>query len=190
MMITLSGPVGSQRLTEVAEEIQEDLEALPRGQPGQRDRRPGTRGHVQVDPKRLAFFELGLADVVVAVARENRNVPGGEIAVGGLEYLVRLPAEVRLPSEIEDFVIKVRDGDPVFVRDVAEVVFGFEDETSRSRVDREPSVTLSVEKRTGANLVGGRRPGERRARALGRNAPRRDQHRGGGGTSPSRSGGW
>ena len=32
--------------------------------------------------------------------------------------------------------------------------FGFEDETSRSRVDREPSVTLSVEKRTGANLVG------------------------------------
>ena len=51
-------------------------------------------------------------------------------------------------------MIKVRDGDPVFVRDVADVVFGFEDETSRSRVDREPSVTLSVEKRTGANLVG------------------------------------
>ena len=154
MMITLSGPVGSQRLTEVAEEIQEDLEALPGVNRvnviGGRVREV----HVQVDPKRLAFFELSLADVVVAVARENRNVPGGEIAVGGLEYLVRLPAEVRLPSEIEDFVIKVRDGDPVFVRDVAEVVFGFEDETSRSRVDREPSVTLSVEKRTGANLVG------------------------------------
>ena len=154
MMITLSGPVGSQRLTEVAEEIQEDLEALPGVNRvnviGGRVREV----HVHVDPKRLAFFELSLTDVVVAVARENRNVPGGEIAVGGLEYLVRLPAEVRLPSEIEDFVIKVRDGDPVFVRDVAEVVFGFEDETSRSRVDREPSVTLSVEKRTGANLVG------------------------------------
>ena len=154
MMITLSGPVGSQRLTEVAEEIQEDLETLPGVNRvnviGGRVREV----HVQVDPKRLAFFELSLSDVVVAVARENRNVPGGEIAVGGLEYLVRLPAEVRLPSEIEDFVIKVRDGDPVFVRDVADVVFGFEDETSRSRVDREPSVTLSVEKRTGANLVG------------------------------------
>lgn len=153
MMITLSGPVGSQRLTEVAEEIQEDLEALPGVNRvnviGGREREV----HVQVDPKRLAFFELGLSDVVVAVARENRNVPGGEVAVGGLEYLVRLPAEVRLPSEIEDFVIKVRDGEPVFVRDVADVVYGFEDESSRSRVDREPSVTLSVEKRTGANLV-------------------------------------
>ncbi len=153
MMITLSGPVGSQRLTEVAEEIQEDLEALPGVNRvnviGGREREV----HVQVDPKRLAFFELGLSDVVVAVARENRNVPGGEVAVGGLEYLVRLPAEVRLPSEIEDFVIKMRDGEPVFVRDVADVVYGFEDESSRSRVDREPSVTLSVEKRTGANLV-------------------------------------
>ena len=154
MVITLSGPVGSQRLTEVAEEIKEDLETIPgvnrANVIGGREREV----HVQVDPKRLAFFELSLSDVVVAVARENRNVPGGEIAVGGLEYLVRLPAEVRQPSEIEDFVIKVRDGEPVFVRDVAEVVFGFEDQTSRSRVDKEPSVTLSIEKRTGANLVG------------------------------------
>lgn len=153
MMITLSGPVGSQRLTEVAEDIQEDLEALPGVNRvnviGGRVREV----HVQVDPKRLAFFELSLSDVVVAVARENRNVPGGEVAVGGLEYLVRLPAEVRQPAEIEDFVIKVRDGEPVFIRDVADVVFGFEDESSRSRVDQEPSVTLSVEKRTGANLV-------------------------------------
>ena len=154
MVITLSGPVGSQRLTEVAEEIKEDLETIPgvnrANVIGGREREV----HVQVDPKRLAFFELSLSDVVVAVARENRNVPGGEIAVGGLEYLVRLPAEVRQPSEIEDFVIKVRDGEPVFVRDVADVVFGFEDQTSRSRVDQEPSVTLSIEKRTGANLVG------------------------------------
>ncbi len=153
MLVTLSGPVGLQRLTEVAEEMQDDLEALSGVNRvnivGGREREV----HVQVDPKRLSFFELGLSDLVVAVARENRNVPGGEIAVGGLEYLVRLPAEVRQPSEIEDFVIKVRDGEPVFVRDVAEVVFGFEDEASRSRVDREPSVTLSVEKRTGANLV-------------------------------------
>ena len=154
MMITLSGPVGSQRLTEVAEEIQDDLEAIPGVNRANVIGGRVREVHVQVDPKRLAFFELSLSDVVVAVARENRNVPGGEVAVGGLEYLVRLPAEVRQPAEIEDFVIKVRDGEPVFVRDVADVVFGFEDQSSRSRVDREPSVTLSVEKRTGANLVG------------------------------------
>ena len=153
MLVTLSGPVGVQQLTEVAEEMEEDFEAIPGVNQvtvvGGREREV----HVQVDPKRLSYFELSLSDLVFAVARENRNVPGGEIAVGGLEYLVRLPAEVRRPEEIEDFVVKVRDGEPVFIRDVASVEFAFQDETSRSRVDREPSVTLTVEKRTGANLV-------------------------------------
>ena len=153
MLVTLSGPVGVQQLTEVAEEMEEDFEAIPGVNQvtvvGGREREV----HVQVDPKRLSYFELSLSDLVFAVARENRNVPGGEIAVGGLEYLVRLPAEVRRPEEIEDFVVKVRDSEPVFIRDVASVEFAFADEASRSRVDREPSVTLTVEKRTGANLV-------------------------------------
>ena len=153
MLITLSGPVGVQRLTEVGEEMQESFEAI-RGVNrvqvvGGREREV----HVHVDPKRLSFFEISLTDLVVAVARENRNVPGGEISVGGYEYLVRLPADVIRPEEIGDFVIKVREGAPVFIRDVADVVYGFEDEATRSRVDREPSVTLTVEKRTGANLV-------------------------------------
>ncbi len=153
LLLTLSGPVGTHQLTQVAEAMQDDFEAISGVNRvnliGNRQREV----HVQVDPRRLSFFELSLSDLVLAVARENRNVPGGEIAVGGLDYLVRLPAEVRDPTEIEDFVVKVREGQPVFIRDVADVVFGFEDEATRSRVDGEPSVTLAVEKRTGANLV-------------------------------------
>ncbi len=153
MVATLSGTIGAERLTDVAEDLQDDLETILGVSQvsviGGREREV----EVQVDPKRLQLFELSLSDVVVAIARENRNVPGGEINMGELDYLVRLPAEIRDPSQIEDFVIKVRDGDPVFIRDVAEVRFGFEDEASRSRVDLEPSVTLSITKRSGANLV-------------------------------------
>ena len=63
-----------------------------------------------------------------------------------LKYLVRLPAEIEDPREIEDFVIEVRDGEPIYVRDVAYVEYGFEEESTLSRVDRNPSVTLTVEK--------------------------------------------
>ncbi len=154
MVATLSGPVGAGRLTDVAEEVQEDLETLAGVSQvslvGGREREV----EVQVDPKRLQLFELSLTDVVAAIARENRNVPGGEINIGGLDYLVRLPAEIRDPSQIEDFVVKVREGDPVFIRDVADVRFGFKDEETRSRVDREPAVTLTITKQAGANLVG------------------------------------
>jgi multidrug efflux pump len=109
--------------------------------------------HVYVDPRRLSAYELGLGDVITAVQRENLTVPGGEVDVGRLKYLVRIPAEIQDPRELESFVVKVRDGVPIYVRDVATVVYGFQDETTRARLNLQPSVTLTVEKRTGANII-------------------------------------
>ena len=73
--------------------------------------------------------------------------------IGSLSYLVRIPAEISEPRELESFVVKVRDGIPIYVRDVASVVYGFEDETTRARLNQQPSVTLTIEKRTGANII-------------------------------------
>ncbi len=153
LIANLSGDVGLVQLKEIAEDVKDSLETINgvnRVQViGGREREV----HVYVDPRRLSAYELSLSDLVQTVARENLTVPGGEIDVGRLKYLVRVPAEIDSPSEIEEFVVKVRNGVPVYVRDVATVIYGFEDETSRSRIDRKPAVTLTIEKRTGANII-------------------------------------
>ena len=153
LVVSLSGQVGLAQLKEISDDLKDELEAIPgvnRVQViGGREREV----HVYADPRRLSFYELSLVDLVTAVSQDNLTVPGGEIDVGSLKYLVRLPAEVERPAEIEDFVVEVRDGGPIYVRDVARVVFGFEDETTRSRLDGTPSVTLTIEKRTGANII-------------------------------------
>lgn len=153
LLVNLSGDLGLVQLKDIAEDVKDSLEAITgvnRVQViGGREREV----HVFADARRLASYELSLGDLIATVSRENLTVPGGEIDVGGLKYLVRIPAEVDEPSEIEDFVVKVRDGVPVYIRDVAHVVYGFEDETTRSRIDRQPAVTLTVEKRTGANII-------------------------------------
>ncbi len=153
LLVSLSGDVGLVKLKEIAEDLKDDLEAIQgvnRVQViGGREREV----HIFADPRRLSFYELSLTDLIIAVTRENLNVPGGDIDIGHLKYLVRLPAEIDDPREIEDFVVEVRNGQPIYVRDVARVVYGFEDETTRSRLDRKPSVTLTVEKRTGANII-------------------------------------
>ena len=153
LVVSLSGQVGLAQLKEIADDLKDDLEAIQgvnRVQViGGREREV----HVYADPRRLSFYEVSLMDLVVAVSQENLTVPGGEIDVGRLKYLVRLPAEVDHPAEIEDFFVEVRDGEPIYMRDVARVVYGFEDETTRSRLDGKPSVTLTVEKRTGANII-------------------------------------
>jgi multidrug efflux pump len=153
IIISLSGDVGLVQLKEIAEDLKDELEALAGVNRveviGGREREV----HVFVDPRRLSSYELGLTDVVMAVGRENITVPGGEIDVGRLKYLVRIPAEVDRPREIEDFVVKVKDGIPIYIKDVAHVAYGFEDETTRSRLDLRPAVSLTVSKRSGANVI-------------------------------------
>ena len=153
LVASMAGEVGLVRLTDIAKDLKDDLEALPGVNRVQIIGGKTREVHVYVDPRRLSFYEVSLSDLVVSVARENLNIPGGEIEVGRLKYLVRLPAEIDDPMEIEDFVIEVRDGEPIYVRDVAYVEYGFEEEATLSRVDQNPSVTLTVEKRTGANLI-------------------------------------
>ena len=153
LVASMAGEVGLVRLTDIAKDLKDDLEALPGVNRVQIIGGKTREVHVYVDPRRLSFYEVSLADLVKSVARENLNIPGGEIEVGRLKYLVRLPAEIDDPMEIEDFVIEVRDGEPIYVRDVAYVEYGFEEEATLSRVDRNPSVTLTVEKRTGSNLI-------------------------------------
>lgn len=153
LLVSLSGDVGLVKLKDVADDLQDDLEAIPGVNRVQVIGGRNREVHVFADPRRLSFYELSLTDLMLAVTRENLNIPGGDIDVGRLKYLVRLPAEIEDPQEIEDFVVDVRDGQPVYVKDVARVVYGFEDEASRSRLDFKPSVTLTVEKRTGANIV-------------------------------------
>lgn len=153
LVASLAGEVGLVRLTDIAKDLKDDLEAIPGVNRVQIIGSKIREVQVYVDPRRLTAYELSLADLVVAVGRENLNIPGGEIDVGRLKYLVRLPAEIKDPREIEDFVLKVRDGEPIYVRDVARVEYGFEEEANLSRVDRNPSVTLTVEKRTGSNLI-------------------------------------
>ena len=153
LVVSLAGEVGLVQLKEIAEELKDDLEAIAGVNRvnviGGREREV----HVYVDPRRLSAHQLGLADIVGAVLRENLTVPGGEVDIGRLKYLVRIPAEIKDPRELESIAVDVRDGVPIYLRDVATIVYGFEDETTRARLNGRPSVTLTIEKRTGANII-------------------------------------
>lgn len=153
MQVNLSGEYGLVRLKEIGELLQDRFEQLP--QVLRADLRGGLEREVKVDVdlRRLQFHELSLQDVVDAIRAENVNVPGGSIDVGTLKYLVRVDGEFPDPGVIEDIVVKVFDGRPVYLRDVAHVEFGFAERESYARLDGTPVVTLDIVKRSGQNII-------------------------------------
>jgi len=82
--------------------------------------------HITPDPAKLAAYGLTLRDMLDAVARNNANVGAGYIERSGEQYLVRVPGQVGDIVGLRDILIAHRDGLPVRVGDLAEVVEGHE----------------------------------------------------------------
>ena len=153
LIVSIAGPVDEEVLKEYGEKLQDDIESvkgvLEAKLSGGRERLI----RVQVDANRLMHYSLQLNDVIGAIGSENVNIPGGDVKSGTANYLLRVPGEFVEPHEIEEVAIK-RVGDrPVFVRDVATVIDGYKDRSSYSRMNRQPSVSIAVSKRSGANIL-------------------------------------
>lgn len=153
MQVNLAGGYGLVRLKELGEDLQDRIESIPAVL------RVALRGglerevKVDVDLAKLKYYDVSFNDVLDAIRLENVNVPGGSIDVNGLKYLVRVDGEFSDPSLIRDLVVKTAAGRPVYVRDVADVEFGFAERETYARLGDEPVVTLDVVKRSGENII-------------------------------------
>ncbi|MDQ3802352.1 MAG: CusA/CzcA family heavy metal efflux RND transporter [Acidobacteriota bacterium] len=80
---------------------------------------------VRLDPAKLQSYGLMLRDVLEAVGRNNANVGGAYIERGSEQYLLRGIGLIESAEDIRNVVVKTgREGVPVYVRDLGEVVEG------------------------------------------------------------------
>lgn len=77
--------------------------------------------HVIVDPEALVKYGLTLSELEEALARNNENVGGGQVERGGESLLVHGLGRVASVEEIEGIALTANDGQPLYLRDVAEV---------------------------------------------------------------------
>ncbi|MEZ5357265.1 MAG: efflux RND transporter permease subunit [Candidatus Zixiibacteriota bacterium] len=108
---------------------------------------------VRLKRDRLASSQLSAADVRAALQRENITLPGGDMREGVSDMYVRTTGEFESLDQIGATIIKVVDGYPIRVRDVAEVIDGFEDINRIVQIDGRPMVRLGIRKQSGANTV-------------------------------------
>ncbi len=153
MIINISGNYSLRRLKEVGEDLRDRIETIPGvldvTLTGGLDREV----KVKVDPDRLRYYNLSLNDVMDVIRNENLSTPGGVVDLGAYGYTVRVPGEFDTPAIIGDLVVEAKDGMVVYIRDVADVEYGYKEPGSYARLNSVKCVNLSVTKRSGENLV-------------------------------------
>lgn len=133
--VNLAAPYSLALLREVAEDLQREIENAPGVLEAALIGGIEREVQVNVDLAALQSHNLSFTDLVDAIRTENVNFPGGAIDVDHLNYLIRVDGEFRDPAEVEALVVSAPGMRPVYVRDVAEVVFGFKERTSHARLE-------------------------------------------------------
>lgn len=153
MQINLSGDYDLEILKDIAEDLQDKIEAIPTVLGV--DLTGGLEREVQVDVDlaKLKYYNLSFGDIIGSISAENVTIPGGDISVGTKSFLLRVPGQYQETAPIEDVVLKVNEGKPIYLRDIANVTFGFKERETYSTLDESPVITLGVKKRTGENIL-------------------------------------
>ncbi len=153
VVFSLSGTCGLVRLKEIAEDLEEEFEAVPGVL--EAEVTGGLEREIRVEPypHKLAYYGLSITGLQKVIASENLNVSGGAIRMGDGRFQLRVPGEFRSPEEIYGLIVGLRKGRPVYLKDVARVVDGFKDEEGRSRLNGREAVNIQVKKRAGENVL-------------------------------------
>jgi len=113
--------------------------------------RPATR--IQFDPRKLAAYGLNIDDLRTTIANANVNTPKGNFDGPARAYTINANDQLKDAADYLALVVAYRNGAPVRLSDVAEVVSGAENTKLAAWMNTVPAVILNVQRQPGANVI-------------------------------------
>jgi multidrug efflux pump len=108
---------------------------------------------VQVDPLALAGTGLTLEDIRQAVVAANVNQPKGNLDGARLNYTLWTNDQLDKAQSFRPLIIAYKDGSPIRLRDIAEVVDGVENAQLAGWAGEKRAVIVNVQRQPGANVI-------------------------------------
>jgi multidrug efflux pump len=113
--------------------------------------RPAVR--VQVDPRQLAAYGLSIDDIRTTIGTLNVNTPKGNFDGPQQASTINANDQLSSPEQYRNLIIAYRNGNPVRLSDVANIVGGPENVKLGAWANATPAIILSVQRQPGANII-------------------------------------
>jgi multidrug efflux pump len=113
--------------------------------------RPAVR--VQVNPRAVAAQGLSLDDVRTAIAAANVNQAKGSFDGPARAYTIDANDQLRSPEEYRTIIVAYKNGAPIFLSDVADVVEDAENVKLAAWMNTTPAIIVNVQRQPGANVI-------------------------------------
>jgi multidrug efflux pump len=153
MFINVAGNYEPLKLKKYAEDLQDRIEELPEINRADLTGAPEREIQINVDKFKMEASGLGFNDIATAIASENHDISAGNIKVGSMQPTIQVKGQFASARDIEQIVIKNIYGQPINLKDVAQIVDTAKEKESYSRVGGKNTIILQVVKRAGENLI-------------------------------------
>lgn len=106
-----------------------------------------------VNPDLLAAYQLTLAQVNTTLMAENVNLPAGKMTTEYRNYFLRTIGKFSQIEEIQNLIVGNNQGVPIYLKNIAAVVFEDKESESIIRLNGKPLVGLAIREKSGGNTV-------------------------------------
>lgn len=155
MVLTLSSNTRSsvELRTLATQQLEQRLERIPGIASAETSGGLERQVNIWMRSDQMLAYNLDIAAVANRLRQENVQVPAGELTEGTMIYSLRTIGEFRNIDEIREAIVAVRNGEPVRLRDIAEVEDGIAQPIGNVHVNGEDGVIINLYRQSDVNIV-------------------------------------
>ncbi|HLQ89960.1 MAG TPA: MdtB/MuxB family multidrug efflux RND transporter permease subunit [Xanthobacteraceae bacterium] len=113
--------------------------------------RPAVR--IQADPRRLAANGLNIDDLRTTLGNANVNTPKGNFDGPTRAYTLNANDQLKSAEEYKALIVAYKNGSPVRLRDVADVIDSTENNKLAAWMNATPAIIVNIQRQPGANVI-------------------------------------
>ena len=153
LYVNVSGDYDLKKLKEYADNLKDEIESYKEISKVDEVGALTPNIQINVDMNKMAAAQIGFGDIIDVVGKENIISTAGTVKVDGVQRTIDIKEDFKNVGEVAAMIIRNPTGKSVYLRDIAEIKDGFQDQQSYARLYGKPVITLVVTKRAAENLI-------------------------------------
>jgi multidrug efflux pump subunit AcrB len=113
---------------------------------------PRQQVRISLNLEKMAQYRIPINQVVGAMQSENVNIPGGNIDMGTRRYNIKTSGDYKTLDEIRNTIVASSNGRLLYVKDIAEVKFDYEEQNYIARLNGKRGVFVTASRKMGTNV--------------------------------------
>jgi len=148
----ISDKIDYAAMDEELERLEKRLKKLPGVKKIEKRAVPAQEIRISIIPEKLAQYNIPLDLIIQVIQTNNYNIPGGSIDIGKKKFNLKTTGSYQSIDDIKNTIIYSDNSNILYLKDIANIEYDFEDNEYKARVNGKQAVFLTIHQKDNTNI--------------------------------------